>query len=148
MSAAFGLYRLQLIDSQMDQARTRLDAIRKVLENDLELRTATEHFLAAETAQKEAKGSQQQAELEVNTQRIKIEQTESSLYGGSVRNPKELQDLQNDVASLKKHLATLEDRLLEKMLAMETATAQMVEARAELERVESNLGDKTRNLTT
>ena len=147
MSAAFGLYRLQLIDSQMDQARARLDAIRKVLENDLQLRTATEHFQAAESAHKEAKGNQQQAELEVNAQRIKIEQTESSLYGGSVRNPKELQDLQNDVASLRKHLATLEDRLLESMMAMDTATTQMVEARAELDRVESNLGDQTRNLT-
>jgi uncharacterized pyridoxal phosphate-containing UPF0001 family protein len=36
-----------------------------------------------------------QTEADVEKQRIKIEQTESSLYGGRVQNPKELQDLQN-----------------------------------------------------
>jgi hypothetical protein len=35
-----------------------------------------------------------QSELEVEKQRIKIQQTEASLYGGLVHNPKELQDLQ------------------------------------------------------
>lgn len=43
------------------------------------------------------------AEAEAEAQKIKIEQTEASLYGGSVHNPKELQDLQREVASLKKH---------------------------------------------
>lgn len=148
MSAALGLYRLQQIDSQMDQARTRLDAVRKLLENDVELRTATEQARAAEAAHKEAKGNQEQAELEVQSLRIKIEQSESSLYGGSIHIPKELQDLQKDVASLKKHLATLEDRLLECMLAAEAATEQLTEAQAGLVRVEASLGNQNRNLTT
>jgi hypothetical protein len=39
MSAALGLYRLQQVDSQMDQARARLKAIQQILENDEELRT-------------------------------------------------------------------------------------------------------------
>jgi uncharacterized protein len=148
MSAALGLYRLQQIDSQMDQVRTRLEAIRQILENDVVLRGAKESAAAAESAYKEAEQNQRQAEMEVQSQHIKIEQTESSLYGGSVRNPKELQDLQNDVASLKKHLITLEDRLLETMLIAETTTLQAAEARAALSKVESNLGDQTRNLST
>ena len=52
-----------------------------------------------------------------------------------------------DVASLKKHLATLEDRLLEAMLMTESAASSLTEARAALSDVESNLGDQTRNLT-
>jgi uncharacterized protein len=147
MSAALGLYRLQQIDSQMDQARTRLEAIRQTLENDLELRTATERVAAAESAHKEAERAQRQAEAEVQSQRIKIEQAESSLYGGAVRNPKELQDLQHDVASLKKHFVTLEDRLLESMLTTESAASFLTEALAALSKVESSLGNQTRHLT-
>jgi uncharacterized protein len=147
MSAALGLYRLQQIDSQMDQARTRLEAIRQVLENDVELRSATENASSAESALKEAESTQRQAELEVQSQRIKIEQAESSLYGGNVRNPKELQDLQQDIVSLKKHLSTLEDRLLESMLATETAASKVSEAKTSLSKVESRLGNQTQDLS-
>jgi hypothetical protein len=147
MSAALGLFRLQQIDSQMDQARARLEAIRQALENDIELRAATESASAAESAHIEAERAQRQAEAEVQSQRIKIEQAEASLYGGNVRNPKELQDLQHDVASLKKYLATLEDRLLESMLATEAAASSLAEARAAYSQVESRLGDQTRDLT-
>ena len=147
MSAALGLYRLQQIDSQMDQARARLEAIRQTLENDVELRAATERFASAEKTHNETERAQRQAEAEVQSQRIKIEQVESSLYSGTVRNPKELQDLQLDVASLKKYLITLEDRLLESMLATEAAASSLTEARAAYSQVESSLGDQTRNLT-
>ena len=148
MSAALGLYRLQQIDSQMDQARARLEAIQQTLENDVELRGATEDASAAESAHEEAERLQRQAELEVQSQRIKIEQAESSLYGGNVHNPKELQDLQQDVTSLKKHLGTLEDRLLESMLATETGALHLAEAQAVLSKVESSLGDQTRDLSS
>ncbi|MCC7511584.1 MAG: hypothetical protein IT296_02925, partial [Anaerolineae bacterium] len=107
MSAALGLYRLQQIDTQMDRARARLEAIRAALDNDAELRAASERLAAAEETRRETERAQRQAEAEAQSQRIKIEQTESSLYSGAVRNPKELQDLQHEAASLKKYLATL-----------------------------------------
>jgi predicted nucleic acid-binding Zn-ribbon protein len=66
----------------------------------------------------------QRAENEVKAQRLKIEQTESTLYGGKVRNPKELQDLQNETAALKRYLGTLEDRQLEQMIAYEEAEGE------------------------
>jgi predicted nucleic acid-binding Zn-ribbon protein len=113
----------------------------------MELRNATDRAAAAEAAQQEAERNQRQAEMEVQSQRIKIEQAESSLYGGNLRIPKELEDLQHDVASLKKHLLTLEDRLLETMLATETAASQMTEARNALTKVESSRGDQTRDLS-
>ncbi len=55
----------------------------------------------------------------MRAQKVKIEQTEATLYGGKVRNPKELQDLQNEAAALKRYLAVLEDRQLEQMIALE-----------------------------
>jgi len=148
MSAALGLYRLQQIDTQLDQARVRLEAIRVTLENDAELRAALERVASAEKTHQDAERAQRQAEAEVQSQKIKIEQAESSLYGGAVRNPKELQDLQHDVASLKKFLATLEDRLLETMLTTEAAASSLTEARDALSKTESTRGDQTRALTS
>ena len=52
MSATLGLYRLQQVDSQMDQIRARLTKIRETLENDRELRAATEALSKAETRYK------------------------------------------------------------------------------------------------
>jgi predicted nucleic acid-binding Zn-ribbon protein len=83
----------------------------------------------------------------VEKQRIKLQQTEASLYGGLVHNPKELQDLQKDVVSLKKHLETLEERELEAMEAIENTENELKNAQAELERVKASKGEQFRNLT-
>jgi len=147
MSAALGLYRLQQVDSQIDQIQARLKAIQETLENDLELKTATEQFNASYQKQRDAERLSNQAEAEVQKQRIKIEQTEASLYSGQVHNPKELQDLQKDVASLKKHLETLEERELESMIVVESAEKELHKAQAVLERVRSSRGDQNRDLT-
>ncbi len=146
MSAALGLFRLQQIDSHIDQARARLEAIRQTLENDADLKAASAKLADAEARARAAKSALSDAEVEAQRQRIKIEQAEASLYGGGVRNPKELQDLQHDVASLKKHLVTLEDRLLDAMLANETAESALAEARAEMKQVEASRGSQYQNL--
>ena len=146
MSAALGLYRLQQIDSQMDVARARLESIRQTIENDVELRAATERVSAAESHRHETERAQKQAEAAAQAQRTKIEQAESSLYGGAVRNPKELQDLQHDVASLKKYLATLEDSLLDTMQIAESSASSLTVERVALTDIESRLGEQTRHL--
>ncbi len=147
MSAALGLYRLQQVDSQMDQIQTRLNIIRETLENDLELRAAIDAFSAAESKSREMERALKLAEAEVEKQLIKIEQAEASLYGGKVQNPKELQDLQKDIAALKRHLETLEDRELEAMINAETAQKELQAAEENLERIRSNLSDQSRDLT-
>jgi predicted nucleic acid-binding Zn-ribbon protein len=148
MSAALGLYRLQQVDSQIDQIQARLEAIRRILENDAALRAATEGFAATEEKHREAERALKLSESEVEKQRIKIEQTESSLYGGKVQNPKELQDLQKDVASLKRHFQTLEERELEAMIAAEETEKDLQKAKADLERVRSNLKTQNQDLTS
>lgn len=148
MSAALGLYRLQQVDSQMDAIRARLKAIRETLENDLELRAATEALSAAENLHKQASADLKQSEAEFEKQSIKIEQTESSLYGGNVKSPKELQDLQMEAASLKKHLGTLEERELEAMLRAEETEKNLALAKAKLADIQSNLREQNRELTT
>lgn len=147
MSAALGLYRLQQVDSQIDHVRARLKAIQQTLENDEELRIFTERYVAAEDRLREAERLLQQSELDVEKQRIKIQQTEASLYGGLVHNPKELQDLQKDVVSLKRYLETLEEREFQAMETVENAENESKAAKADLDRVTASRGEQFRDLT-
>lgn len=147
MSAALGLYRLQQVDSQMDHARARLKAIQQILENDEELKASTGRLTAAQNQLRQAEQHLRQSELEVEKQRIKIQQAESSLYGGLVHNPKELQDLQKDVASLKKYLETLEERELSAMEVVETAEKELAAAQADLDHITASRGEQFRDLT-
>lgn len=119
MSLSSQLYRLQQIDSQLDQAHARLREINAALEDDSLVAHAKEVAAQADKNLQNAQKALHQAEDTVRDQRFKIEQTESTLYGGRVRIPKELQDMQNEAASLKKYLGVLEDRQLEAMLAVE-----------------------------
>jgi hypothetical protein len=147
MSRALNLYRLQQTDTKLDQAAARLQSIQSILENDAELREAREIFSAAETQIKAAERALRQIEHEASDQQIKIEQTESSLYSGRVHNPKELQDLQKDIASLKKRLQTLEERELEAMLADEEARKTFQAASENLRAVEERVKAKLSQLT-
>ncbi len=146
MSAALGLYRLQQVDSQIDQIQARLKVIRAALENDLEIQSATQQFTAADNTYKDAQRTLKQSEAEVEKQRIKIEQTEASLYSGRVHNPKELQDLQKDVASLKRYLETLEERELEAMMVVESSESQSQNAKTQLEQVKASKSDQLQSL--
>ena len=126
MNQVFHLYRLQQIDTQIDKIRAALAAIERLLAGNeavLQARQTAEqsaHILHG--ARKKLK----ETEAAVSAQQVKINQSESTLYGGKVRSPKELQDLQKEIASLKKYLQTLEDLQLEAMMTVEEAeqTAQ------------------------
>jgi hypothetical protein len=140
MSRPFKLYRLQQIDSQLDWIHTRLLEIEAGLQDDAALRQASETVQQSENDHQTAVKALHRAEDNVRQQRLKIEQNEASLYGGKIRNPKELKDLENEVASLKRYLIVLEDRQLEAMLVEEDAmgTCKLVitaleQARADFE---------------
>lgn len=146
MSASLGLYRLQQVDRQIDHARSQLENIRRTLENDSELQQALKELQTAQANQHHTGNALKNAEAEVESQRIKIEQANSSLYGGRVQNPKELQDLQKDIVSLKKYLVTLEERELEAMIQAEDADNALQVAKTKLEAIQARLGDEHKKL--
>jgi uncharacterized protein len=154
MSQPFKLFRLQQLDSQLDRAHARLSEIENILVQDEQLRQAQGKVDQAAADLGQARKALRQAEDNVIQQRIKIEQAEAALYGGKVRNPKELQDLQNDAAALKRYRSVLEDRQLEAMMAEEEEVANNSAAIAQLEKARSDtaernallLGEKSRLL--
>ncbi|MCF6277979.1 MAG: C4-type zinc ribbon domain-containing protein [Anaerolineales bacterium] len=148
MSTVLHLYRLQQVDSQIDKTQRRLDEIQAILSNNQEMRQAQAILARAEQALTAAQQHLQQAEAQVGSQRIKIEQTESMLYSGNIKNPKEVQDLQNKSLSLKKHLGTLEDRQLEAMIAHDDIAETHKAAKTTLEKLTARLASEHQTLAT
>jgi hypothetical protein len=153
MSRALQLYRLQQVDSQLDRARSRLAEITGELASNEPLRQAEAAAQAAEEILDHTRKALHTAEANTKSQRIKIEQAESALYGGRVQNPKELQDLQKDIASLKRFLETLEERQLEALLAYEeaettcnAASAQLADTRAAALQTNAHLASEQTSL--
>jgi predicted nucleic acid-binding Zn-ribbon protein len=146
MNPVFKLYRLQQVDSQLDQFRTRLKEIATILADDTALIAANE--VAASTAEslKTAQKGLRHAELNTQAQREKIRQTETRLYSGVVKNPKELEDLQNEAAALKRYLSVLEDRQLEAMLIVDDAESTAEAAQNEYESLQAQSLETNANL--
>ena len=121
MSQSFKLFRLQQIDSELEKTHSRLSEIETILADNNQIRLAEVKVDKTHQVRDDDTVILRRAEFEVQSQRSKIEQSEATLYSGKVKNPKELQDLQNEVESLKRYLVVLEDRQLEAMLVLDDA---------------------------
>jgi predicted nucleic acid-binding Zn-ribbon protein len=147
MSRASNLYRLQELDRDLDRSQNRVKEIKVTLEDNKDVLRYRRSLDEADEVLKTARTVRSAAEHTVATQREKIEQTEKKLYSGLIRNPKELQDLQQEAESLKRFLATLEDRLLEAMIGLDDAAQQQAMASENLTRVEEAHADLHKDLT-
>jgi predicted nucleic acid-binding Zn-ribbon protein len=112
---------LQTLDLERDAHRRRLKQVLAALAEPEALRAAELAVTAAHAQAAHVRARRQDLELETQTLEDKVTSVEERLYSGQVKNPKELADLQNDVASLRRHRAALDDVLLEAMLALEEA---------------------------
>lgn len=146
MNQAFPLYRLQQIDTQIDQTTASLNEIEKILAGDESVMNARRSLEALSKQLHHDQQALKQLEFAVKEQQIKIAQTESTLYGGKVRIPKELQDLQKDIASLKKYLAGIEDQQLESMMTVEDREKQVAEAQSALNQAQASFTEKSATL--
>ncbi|MFC1879540.1 zinc ribbon domain-containing protein [Chloroflexota bacterium] len=136
------MYRLQQIDSQIDWLNARLKEIEEELRQDLAVRLANEKVQRIETERRDTQKLLRVAEDNVKQLQLKIERCESTLYSGKVKNPKELQDLQNEVASHKRYLDVLEERQLEAMVAEEEIDSLYESANNELDKARQQLANK------
>jgi uncharacterized protein len=119
MSQALHLYSLQKTDLQIDKINLRLNEIDKILKSDKRVIDAQNNLDSVMERLKLSKRNLTLIEDEVQANKIKQETNESSLYGGRIHNPKELQDLQKDIEARKKNLLHLEEKQLESMISLE-----------------------------
>ena len=133
MTSITELYALQEVDLALDAARagladvqSRLGEAEAVAEAERAVQERREALRAAEQGFRER-------EWETDELRRKIAPLERRLYEGSVRNPKELEDLQLDVESLKRQRGEREDQALAAMEALDQAQQALDEAQRTLQ---------------
>ena len=119
MNQIIGFLRLQNIDTRLDQVNSRIKQINILLQENDEIKKLSKH--KDEINQRIASSSKQlaQSEESVQAQHVKNQQIEARLYSGNVKNPKELQELQAEIISLKKYYSSLENHQLQIMLSIE-----------------------------
>ena len=161
MNTSFHLYQLQKIDTETSRIYSRLGEIERSLASDPELEAAKANYQIAADNLQLSQDRNAGLEEEASQKTIKIAQSEASLYGGRIHSPKELQDLQAEIASLKKALAELEDRqmvaladldemeaaFLRQQTILNSAEAQRVSSLASLKGEQVMLGTQIQKLT-
>ena len=138
MMATLGqkLYRLQLLDTELAEQRSRLRETQALLGETRELLDAR---AAAEGAAKELSEQRTRLkDLEFALQQLntKIKKTADRLYSGKVTNPKELHGLQQDHEYLRRAHDKQEDEVLHAMTALDDREDEATAASAHLAEVE------------
>jgi hypothetical protein len=133
MSKAESLYRLQLLDTQIDGSLRRLKEIEAALANNAAVAHAQHELTQAEKVSRVALSDFKSAELDAQGLDAKIQEEEKRLYGGSIKAAKEMLDTQKEVESLKKRRASLDDVLLAVMEKLEDAQNSAAHCKRALE---------------
>ena len=146
MSQPDAMYQLQEIDLGILKDRQRLQEITQILANDAALQAAQARVDAAQSKLSPLRTHSRDLELEMQSNEEKTRSSEKQLYSGAIKNPKEMQDVQQEIQSLKKRHSDLEAMLLETMMAVEEAESALEDARANLDAVAASRGDEHRQL--
>jgi len=135
MGGSLNLYRLQKIDTMIDQKESRLGEIDAILNDNRAIRQAQNNLEKAKSTAKQIRIELGQIVNKVEAQRIKRKTTQASLFSGKIKNPKALQDLQMESEALARYITQLEDEQLLKMIANEEADKIEKQAELKLERL-------------
>ncbi len=136
MTTAAELFALQETDLAIDSAVAKLAEVEAQLGRSEELLEARERVGQYRERVREIQERHKGLDWDAQEVRQKVAEIEAKLYGGTVKNPKELEDFQADVTSLRGQLGKREDVLLEVMLELDDAEAALKEAEAALAETE------------
>jgi predicted nucleic acid-binding Zn-ribbon protein len=135
MNTSFTLFRLQAQDTLRMKMNARLKEIDRIIAADEEVRQAKAKLVEAQGINQSAESVLKGLADQVKEKKLKRDLTQSNLFSGKVRNPKELQDLQAETQALARTIAKLEDEQLQAMMAHEETTAALHAAEKELQQV-------------
>ena len=126
MAEIDALVRLQQVDSQVDERQHRIEAIRAALRGNPELNDAQAAHDQAKSRLAAVEKRGRDLEWDASDRSTRIAELEGKLYGGTIKNPKELAGLQTEIEHLKETLAGVEEKALAVMSEVEEARAAAV----------------------
>jgi len=146
MSLPGQLYKLQQIDIELQKNQQIVAETIRQLNEDRALVTAESELTTQKQQLVEAKKKQKNAEWELEDLQERINHLNNKLYNGTIKNPKELVNIEHEAESLKGRLSTKEDELLELMSQVEemetkvkTGTKEFQQLKQEWQQTQENL---------
>jgi predicted nucleic acid-binding Zn-ribbon protein len=146
MSTVQDIVTLQAFDNEAAAFRAALADVEQQLQGDPELdearRTAQELDATVANLRKE----QRRIDAEIAGLTAKIDPEEQRLYDGSVKNPKELSNIQTELDMLKKHRTEFEEELLGVMSSIDANERAAEAARTAVTSLEQRWEGRTAEL--
>ena len=142
------LYELQLVDLEIDSKTENLARLEERLQTPHWLTEAQERVELLKSKVGDLERRQRDLEWTSDDLRAKVAELEEKLYGGRVRNPKELSGLQQEADAFKLKRSETEDALLELMLQLEALQEEIATASGERDRLDSQWRTEHQQLKT
>jgi predicted nucleic acid-binding Zn-ribbon protein len=137
MSVAKQLYQIQEIDLELESNEQALNQIASQLGESQAVTGAQAELTLEHQCLEELKREQHSAEWEVDALITKLTTAGEKLYSGSIKNPKELTNLQHEIDSLKTTRDRLEDKALEIIDQVELAETSVASLSSKLNQLEA-----------
>ncbi|MFR9674977.1 zinc ribbon domain-containing protein [Streptomyces sp. TR06-5] len=137
---------LQDLDTRLAQLAHRRKSLpehEEIQTLEADLNQLRDLLVAARTEESDTAREQTKAEQDVDQVRQRAARDQKRLDSGMVTNPKDLESLQSEIASLAKRQGDLEDVVLEVMERRESAQARAAELGDRVEAVEGKVRDAT-----
>ena len=144
------IFELQLLDNEIMQANTKLKSlpeIEQLLHIDKRIVTATDELATVKAESDQIALELRRGEVDVETVTDRIKKDEARLASGNAT-PKELEQLQHEVATLRKRQEALEEIELEIMVRSEAITERTKILTTDLASLETLKAEINQRLTT
>lgn len=146
MSTVQDIVTLQAFDNEASAFRAALADVEQRLQGDPELDEARRNSQELQAAAAELRKEQRRIDGEIADLTAKIDPEEKRLYDGSVKNPKELSNIQAELEMLKKHRSGFEEELLSVMSNIDSTERAADEAKALVAQLEQRWETQTSEL--
>jgi len=147
MSVTKQLHQLQEIDLELESNQRAQQRIADQLGESKQIAGVKAKLAGEQQRLEELSRQQQSAEWEIDDLTVKVTANEKKLYGGAIKNPKELANFQREVDELKERRAKVEDRALGIMDQVEATSTGVAAMTEELKGLEAEWQSQQKELT-
>ena len=147
MNKAKQLYELQEVDLDIAHKTESLAQVKNTLGKDDDLVAARSALDTAKKHLADLEHQQKTSEWELSELGSKISVVEKKLYGGSVKNPRELTPFQQDMEILKAQRAEREDKLLALMMDVDSLQQDVGLKKGDFEKIEREWRENQQKLS-
>lgn len=144
------LLEVQDADTRLARLAERRDGLperRQIAEADQVMATVERQIAEQSAVVDERRHAHGRLEDELASQESRAQQIDVLLYGGTVRASRELQDLQSELETVRRHISRLEDEGLEALEALESAQARLAELESMRDQIQERRAQAETSLT-